>query len=343
MATKKKITKPVLPPAPVPKNYKCSRCGLETSGDPQKYFYFSNSRTYDGNDHYMTLCKTCCKEMFKDYYLEYGNELKAMRRMCMRLDLYYDDTLIDSANKTSVATGSLFSSYMTAVNRVQNKGKTFDDSLRAEDLLIHTKADLDKVNEDKKVLAEKTVDVFGPGYTQSEYQFLQKEYKDWVTRYECSTKAQEELFQILSILKLRIRKAAAANDQKGLDSATKSFQDTLGTANLQPKQARNNAMVEANTLGTLIEKWENEDPIPEPDPDFEDVDGIKRFITVWFQGHLCKMLGIKNDAAEEYEREKAKYSVERRNTFADGEDEENAEIANILKAAMSDEDGDSNV
>lgn len=338
---KKTIAKPNLPTMPVPRTYKCSCCGLEWQGDPKKYFYPSYSKLHTHNDGYTTLCKKCCNQLFKDYYLAYGNELKALRRVCMILDMYYDSRLVDAANKSNISTGSLFTSYTTVIYKKQYQGKTFEDSLNEEDLLIHTQEDIDKANEDGQVLAKKTVDFFGAGYTEGEYKYLQDEYNEWITRYECSTKAQEEIFKILSITQLKIRKASAMGNQKDLDNATKSFQDLLGTANLQPKQARNNAMVEANTLGTLIEKWENENPIPDVDPEFEDVDGIKKYITVWFQGHLCKMLGIKNDAAEAYEREKAKYTV-KMPTF-DSDDEENVDISNVLKAAMNAEAGDNNV
>ena len=33
--------------------------------------------------------------------------------------------------------------------------------------------------------------------------------------------------------------------------------------------------------------------MPEPDEAWQDVDGIRRYINVWFLGHLCKMMGIK--------------------------------------------------
>ena len=64
------------------------------------------------------------------------------------------------------------------------------------------------------------------------------------------------------------------------------------------------------TFGTLIKKWENEEPIPEPDPEWADVDGIGKYIRIWFLGHLCKMLGIENEFSKEYEAEMAKFRVE---------------------------------
>ena len=43
---------------------------------------------------------------------------------------------------------------------------------------------------------------FGSGYSDEELMFLENQYQDWVGRYECNTKAQEEVFENLSICKL---------------------------------------------------------------------------------------------------------------------------------------------
>ena len=40
--------------------------------------------------------------------------------------------------------------------------------------------------------------------------------------------------------------------------------------------------------------FENEDPIPEVNPEWKDVDGIVKLFNIYFLGHLSKMLGIKN-------------------------------------------------
>ena len=62
-------------------------------------------------------------------------------------------------------------------------------------------------------------------------------------------------------------------------------------------------------FGVLIEMFENEDPIPQPLPEWRDVDGIVRLFTIYFIGHLCKMLNIKNRYANMYEEEMQKYRV----------------------------------
>ena len=63
------------------------------------------------------------------------------------------------------------------------------------------------------------------------------------------------------------------------------------------------------TFGTLIKKYENEEPIPEPLESWTNADWIRKYVVVWFLGHMCKMMGINNPYADEYEEEIKKYTV----------------------------------
>ena len=64
------------------------------------------------------------------------------------------------------------------------------------------------------------------------------------------------------------------------------------------------------TFGTLIKKFENEKPIPEPLPEWMDADWIRKYVVVWFFGNLCRMMGKENPYQEEYDEEMAKYTVD---------------------------------
>jgi len=75
-------------------------------------------------------------------------------------------------------------------------------------------------------------------------------------------------------------------------------------------------------FGVGIRMFENARPIPKPIPELQDVDGVVRYISVWFLGHLCKMLGIKNTYCKLYEEEMEKRRVERPDL--DDEDDEGA-------------------
>lgn len=150
--------------------------------------------------------------------------------------------------------------------------------------------------------------LFGAGYTEGEYIFLQDQYDDWRARTQVDSKSQETyVVQICSQL-LDIDKDRKAG--KDVSNKLKTLDTLMNSANLQPKQNVNNAATDSLSFGQLIEKFENERPIPEPDPEFKDVNGIGKLIRVYFAGHLSKALGLKNSYSEEYEEEMKKYTVE---------------------------------
>lgn len=148
---------------------------------------------------------------------------------------------------------------------------------------------------------------FGAGFTDEEYEYLQAQYEDWTECYACDTKIQEELFKNICLAQLNINKAQHS-EGGDIARATKAFNDLVLMANIAPKQQKN-LLSEADTFGTLIERWEKEEPIPEPEPEWADVDGIKRYISTWFFGHLCKMFKIENDWAQMYEDELTPYTA----------------------------------
>lgn len=141
-----------------------------------------------------------------------------------------------------------------------------------------------------------------------DYLFLENEFEALVNSYECDSYAQQMLFQEIAHKRLEIKKNREAN--KSTEKEVKTLQELLTSSNIKPVQETGANAVEQATFGTLIKKYENEKPIPEPDPEWRDVDGIKKYISVWFLGHLCRMLGIKNEYSRMYEEEIAKYQVE---------------------------------
>ena len=150
--------------------------------------------------------------------------------------------------------------------------------------------------------------LFGSGFSNDEYIYLQDQYDDWCARTEVSSKSQQTYviricFKLLDIWKAQKR----GDDTTKLDE---SLNKLMEGAHLQPKQNINEAAADSLTFGQLIEKWEEEKPIPEPSEEFKDVDGIGKYIRVWFTGWLCKALGLKaNVFTKEYEEEIANYEV----------------------------------
>ena len=312
-----------------PNFYKCPCCATSYVKLDDN-FPASQSELYAGWNYHLPICKKCLDKMFEHYTEVYGNdEDAAIRRICEKYDIYYNVSLLNASRKIT-KNRSRIHTYISKANLVQYKGKTYDTTLDEErkEGVIET---LDDVRDSKKAKL-KTVKFFGTGFEDDDYVFLEDEYLDWTTRHECNTKAQEEVFKQICYAQLDILKAKRA----GLPTKdlTKTLQDLLATANLQPKQTKDNTLAEQNTFGTLIRKWENERPIPEPDEEWKDVDGIAKYITVYFLGHLCKMMGIKNSYSRMYEAEMAKYKVEK----PEYEDDDEALFDAVFGGELDDSD-----
>lgn len=312
--------------------FKCCKCG-KTSPVYKGAFYRNKSDWYKSNDQVLHMCQDCCADLFMEYYNESSDDRAAMRRFCLIFDYYYSDEVVGERDLHGI---DYFKFYMGHINMNQYKNKWSKDTQKEDAASAEVVKSVGGKLASTNPRIIKATKLFGNGFTAEEFGFLLDEYEEWCELHESQTKSQEELFKILSLGQLRIRRRQNSGDSKELDDAIKSFQTTLGTANLQPKQNKKDiATNKENNLGSLIKLWEDNDPIPEVDEDFKDIDGIKRYIMTWFTGHLCKMLGIKNPNAVGYEREKRKYHVEEiKIDYNDDEQEEDANIRDALKVAM---------
>ena len=191
----------------------------------------------------------------------------------------------------------------------QHKHKTYADSIfqTSTTQSSPTFYNENQVSLSRDELNELTI-MWGKGYEIDDYLFLENQYDTLISSYECDSYAQEMLFQEIAHQRLSIKKARESN--KPTDKEIKTLQDLLGSSNIKPVQETGANATEQATFGTLIKKYENERPIPEPDPMWADVDGIKKYVQIWFLGHLCRMLGINNEYSQMYEEEIAKYKVD---------------------------------
>lgn len=293
------------------KKYKCTCCG--NSWNVQKSrFSMSQSVLYQSNNGYINICNDCRDKYYYQLIDLYsGSEEKAIEHMCRQFGWIYHIDALEASRQVSIDR-SRISHYLAKKNLGQTKmiGTTDIDTIKHE--FINRKSEVIETFEDVKDAKKaklKSVKFFGTGFEDDDYAFLQEQYDDWTTRHECKTKSQEEVFKRICFKQLELLKATRAGlNTKDLD---RTLQDLLATGNLQPKQNNMDALAEDRTFGQLIKIWENEKPIPEPEEEFRDVDKIGKYISVFFLGHLAKMVGIKNKFARMYEAEMNKYTVQK--------------------------------
>lgn len=303
---------------------KCFYCGKEYV---ETNFYRSYSNFFD-NIGKIPFCKQCMEKFYQQYYEMYANEgylmpeRNAVKRLCMVFDIYYNEdaytAAINDKNKRNLNISPM-GAYMKMIQLQQHQDKSYDNTIadEANENFINNSVSLMSENSD---IDEKTKQFFGRGFTDEDYEYLKREYDDWVARHECKTKAQEEVFKRICFKQLEILKATRrGEDTKNLDA---TFQNYLDTAKLQPKQNSGDTTADNQTFGTLIDKWENTRPLPEIDEELRDIDSIGLYIDIFFKGHLSKMMGLKNGLSNLYNNFMKKYTV----TKPEYSDEENSEV-----------------
>lgn len=291
----------------------CFYCGKEYV---DKNFYKSYSDFYS-NIGKVPYCKQCIEKFYQQYYEKYTNEgcltpeRNAVKRLCMIFDIYFNEKAYNDAinnAKKRQTNISPMGAYMKIIQLQQHQNKSYENTI-SEEALRDLAEGLSKTISDDTTVDQKIIDFFGSGFTEEDYKFLEKEYKDWTARHECNTKAQEEVFKRICFKQLEILKATRkGEDTKNLDA---TFQNYLDTAKLQPKQNAGETTAENQTFGTLIDKWENERPLPEIDEELKDVDKIGLYLDVFFKGHLAKMMGMKNGHSRLYSEYMKQYTVEK--------------------------------
>ena len=293
--------------------FACFYCGKEYV---ETNFYKSNSNFYS-NIGKIPYCKQCIEKLYQEYFAKYTNEgcltpeKKEVQRLCMIFDIYYKDDIfyaaIEDATKRKLNISAM-GAYMKMIQLQQyNRNKeSYENTITEAEQESFAMASISDLSTETTV-DQKTRDFFGIGFVDEDYKFLEREYKDWTARHECNTKAQEEVFKRICFKQLEILKATRrGEDTKNLDA---TFQNYLDTAKLQPKQNAGETTSENQTFGTLIDKWENERPLPEIDEELKDVDKIALYIDTFFKGHTCKMLDKKNAFSNLYSSTMKKFTV----------------------------------
>lgn len=259
-------------------------------------------------------CKKVVLDMATDVDKKTGlrtdNKFKAQFVLHL-MDLpYYENIFMAQVQSIQDAVGeknrgTAFQQYLVMMKSLpQYRNKTWKDSEFGDE--GDTTSGAEETNRKARREIRK---IFGSGFSETDYLYLQDQWDDWRARTQVDTKSQETYIKQICFKELEIWRAQKAGTDT--DKMIKSLNDLMASANLQPRQNVDNAATDSLTFGELIKKWEDEKPISTPAPEFQDVDNIGKYIRVWFAGHLAKALGLKNAYSQEYEEEMAKYTVEK--------------------------------
>lgn len=331
----KVVVPPTNPGAPAdivdPRGYNCVRCGRHFKRQ-RGNFPKVQSPIYFSNQSYLTVCRHCVHEMYERYLEALGDEKAAVRRVCMKFDVYWGENVWKTMARTGV-TQSRALAYFTKANLMKFGGKTFDDTLD-EESVVQMEAAQEKVAEELQSIRgddeemsqealKETMDYWGAGLPSDMYLELEKRRAYWASKWDTENiePGAEALLRQVCILEVSINHDIAAG--KSVEKQSNALNTLMGSLNLKPIQQKKDAMASsltANPLGTVWKMIEDEEPIPEAEGEFKDADGIRRYIMIWFFGCLCNMLGISNKYSRLYKEEIERLKVERPEYEGDDDD-----------------------
>lgn len=323
----------------------CYRCS-KGYGRRKGYFPVSYAASYRGVG-YLPICKDCVDAMYNEYLAQCKNAKEAVRQMCRKLDLYWDEKVYGIVERKNT-TRSMMTQYIAKINSITYAGKCYDDTLSKEGTLWSfdvvcdgdtqnntddaiTQDDSSNSSDDVLDVPEDVIAFWGVGYSADMYQRLEQRRRYYTKKFPDAFPQDDDVEDIGSDILMRQicnLEVSIANDAaagRSIEKSVNSLNTLIGSLNLKPAQKEK---VSDNTddktpFGVWIRRFENEKPIPEPDPEFDDVDGIKKYVLVWVYGHLMKMLGggKENSYSRLYEAEIEKLRVDKPE-YADDEDDE---------------------
>lgn len=307
----------------------CHRCG-KIYPKRRGYFKVSYAACHKGVG-FLPICIACLDNIYSTYLAQCNSPRDAARQTCRKLDLFWSDQLFDSVESKS-APQTAMSLYMQRLTSSIYAGKSYDDTLINDGTMWAFRDDAEK----KQPEAEPSNDIqmsdidkdviafWGSGYTPDMYNDLEQRRAYWMSRFPDDVELDigtEAIIRQICSLELDINRDRAAG--RSVEKSVNALNTLLGSANLKPTQKKDddNSSVDNTPFGVWIKRWEDQRPIPEPDPALKDVDGIVRYIEIWFKGHLSKMLGLKNAYSQMYQDEIDKMRVERPEYEGDDDEE----------------------
>jgi len=326
-----------------PSFYYCTRCGKHFARQKGN-FSAIQSPLYAENNGFIPVCRECVNEIYEHYRTALNDDKEAIHRICMKFDVYWCDRCYELAvNARLTNTNSTLPLlYLQKSNLIQFANKTYDDTLdealQPEQPIISALPSSD--DDDDTVESPVSVDVinfWGTGYTPDFYAELEHRYHEWTDDKEITDQAEKALYKQICILECTINRDVRIG--KAIDKNVSALNTLLGSMNLKPAQKKAEEAElasDATPFGVWIKRWEDQQPVADPDPELRDVDGLIRYIDVWFRGHLAKMLGIKNSYSKLYNDEIERLRVD----HPEYEEEDDEDLFNDIFESDGDQAGD---
>jgi hypothetical protein len=345
------------------KKYVCCRCG-RAYPRPQRNFFTSHSQLFAACEGFLPWCRFCSEDVRKRLAEKYGEE-EGMRRTCLHFDWYWSAEIYARMNEAPAQEGiTTCAAYRRLAAQPPNTEKTSCDTLDeeaaaaaqyftmspeiqeklTENVLYNGSPPPEPEPEPELPPVTDEMRVFwGGGFTPADYWGFQNRYAEWVKHYASPDDimpADQTLLRQICMQEVSIARDMAAG--KPTTQATTVLNTLIGSANLKPvqRQAVERATGSAtDPLGVMIKIYENDKPIPEPDPELADVDNMGKNILTWFLGALAAMAKVKNRWSNTFYDEAMRRLTVRKPSYDLDEGGGGIPFSDLFEDAHGDEEG----
>ena len=278
-------------------NIVCSKCGT-SYGRRKGYFSVNYGALYKGVG-YLTVCKKCVDSMYNTYLHQLGSAEEAVKQMCRKLDLYWNERVFESVEKKNTAQ-TMMTAYIAKINTSNYVGKSYDDTISETKYIPTEGVDYDPDIKDKDIyddeddedieISDEVKNFWGAGYTSKMYKQLEQRRSYWMSKYPEGTELDigaEAIIRQICSLELDINRDRA--NGKSVEKSVNALNNLLGSASLKPTQRNKDTFdsnIDRTPLGVWAQRYEQQRPIKEIDPELQDQQDHKYQVSF----HLLRVL-----------------------------------------------------
>lgn len=297
---------------PVKATKTCSNpeCGKTTVSIEKNFYAVKDTLAFpDGR---LPFCKQCCYDSWeKDGLPAFLNTLRLL-----------DKPLLEDKFEMSKGDYKLYIKNMQSLWDRNDELVFTDSTMFTESKRImeqkNNSINLEELSEeDFKDLQE----YWGLGYTEEQYIWVTAEFAKYGYEGDKLSPSLETIIREICLTQLDIR----IRREKGqdVDKQIKMLNDLMASAGIKPTQESGTGNAELDSFSKWIRHIEDDRPIAEPNPEWKDVDGIRKAIVTFFL-HPWARLWNKQKESPYYEEAKEyleEYTVYPRDIeFKDGRD-----------------------
>lgn len=135
-------------------------------------------------------------------------------------------------------------------------------------------------------------------YSVDDYDFLNEVYAELCQDRNPNSFTTKNAYKNIARTQLQAQKALESGNSGEYDKLMKTLSTLMGDANVKPTQTagENSGMA---SWGEWVRRIEEQRPILAPSAEFEDVDGIEKYIKKFFTKHFNRVFGLDNSPVSE--------------------------------------------